>query len=311
MPLDRYAERFLGLVRVGAGGRSGELSLTDMRRTTDALASFAAQERARPVETTDATLREGPRAVAIRIYAPRSSVERVSPALVYFHGGGWLSGDLDSHDGLCRALADDGQCRVIAVDYRLAPEHRFPAAIEDCRAALRLIVADAGRLSVDPKRIGVAGDSAGGNLAAGLCQSERETAPAIAMQLLLCPVLDALGRTPSRRELAAGYFIEERTMARYFEHYRIEGLEPDDPRVSPLRATDLSALPPTRIHTAEFDPLRDEAALYAERLSEAGVDARLNVHAGMIHHFYGLGGVIPYAKIGLAAIGADIGEVLG
>src|SRR5579863_6530722 len=156
MPLDRYAERFLGLVRVGAGGRSGELSLTDMRRTTDALASFAAQERARPVETSDATLREGPLAIAIRIYAPRSLAERVSPALVYFHGGGWLSGDLDSHDGLCRALADEGQCRVIAVDYRLAPEHRFPAAIEDCRAALELIATEPAQFSVDPGRLGVA-----------------------------------------------------------------------------------------------------------------------------------------------------------
>jgi acetyl esterase/lipase len=311
MPLDRFAERFLELVRVGASDRARELSLADMRRTTGALAAFGAQERARQVETRDTTLRAGPLAIPVRVYQPASLLEVVSPALVYFHGGGWLSGDLESHSGLCRALADEGQCRVIAVHYRLAPEHRFPAAIEDCRAALELIATEPAQFSVDPGRLGVAGDSAGGNLAAVLCQSERHRSPAIALQLLLCPVLDALGRTRSRRELSVGYFIEERTMARYFEHYRIEGLEADDPRVSPLRAADLSALPPTRIHTAEFDPLRDEATLYAERLSQAGVDARVTVHAGMIHHFYGLGGAIPYAKIGLAAIGADIREVLG
>jgi acetyl esterase/lipase len=311
VPLDPFARRFLELARATAEGRADEPSIADMRRTTEALAAFGAPERARPVGTSDTKLSEGPRAIPIRIYIPASAPPEASAGLVYIHGGGWVSGDLDTHDPLCRALADEGRCRVISLDYRLAPEHRFPAAIDDCRTAFDLVISQAKRLSLDPQRIGVAGDSAGANLAAVLCQERQSAKPAIALQLLLCPVLDAIGRTASRSALAKNYFIEERTMARYFESYRIDGVEPDDPRVSPLRTADLSGLPKTRIHTAEFDPLRDEAILYAERLSEAGVDARVTVHSGMIHHFYGLSAIVPYARIGLAAIGADIRDALG
>ncbi|HLH48529.1 MAG TPA: alpha/beta hydrolase, partial [Roseiarcus sp.] len=303
--LDRAARRFLDLARASAAQSAGQPSPDDMRRATEALAAFAASERRRDVATRDASLR-GPAAdLPIRIYAPRAAQATILPGLVYFHGGGWISGSLDSHDGICRALADEGACRVIAVAYRLAPEHPFPAALEDGARAVETIAAEAESFAIDPRRIGVAGDSAGGNLAAALCGALRG-GPPIALQLLLCPVLDALGRTPSRRALASGYFLEERTMARYFEHYRIAGLAPDDPRVSPLRAADFGGLPPTRIHAAEYDPLRDEAALYAERLAEAGVGVRLTVHQGMIHHFYGLGDVIPYAAAALKAIGAEI-----
>jgi acetyl esterase len=230
------------------------------------------------------------------------------PSLIYFHGGGWLSGNLDSHDGLCRALSDEGQCRVIAVNYRLAPEHRFPAALDDGFASIKEIVRKAQDFKIDPRRIGLAGDSAGGNLAAILNAQLRESEITIALQLLLCPVLDALGRTLSRANLASGYFLEERTMVRYFDCYRSDGLQPEDPRVSPVRAADFSGLPPTRVHVAEYDPLKDEASLYVEQLAKAGVDARLTVHPGMIHHFYGLGDVIPYAREALKMIGADIRE---
>lgn len=306
--LDRAARRFLDLARASALD-SDEPSLADMRRTTEALAAFAGNERGRDVETRDANLPGPAGDLPIRLYTPRAAQAKVSPGLLYFHGGGWISGSLDSHDGICRALADEGACRVIAVAYRLAPEHPFPAALEDGARAIETIAAEAASFAIDPRRIGVAGDSAGGNLAAVLCRALRG-GPPIALQLLLCPVLDALGRTPSRRELASGYFLEERTMACYFEHYRIAGRAPDNPRVSPLRAADFSGLPPTRIHAAEYDPLKDEAALYAERLAEAGVDARLTVHQGMIHHFYGLGDVIPHAAAALNAIGAEIREAL-
>jgi acetyl esterase len=307
MTVDRAARRFLDLVHAGAGT---EPSLADMRRTTEALAGFARGERKRKVETRDAMLPGGAGEIAMRIYSPASAGPRPLPGLVYFHGGGWLSGGLDSHDGVCRALADEGACRVIAVAYRLAPEHRYPAAIEDGAVAIAKITAEARGLGLDPRRIGVAGDSAGGNLAAVLCRLLRGGPSPIALQLLLCPVLDALGRTPSRRALASGHFLEERTMERYFEYYRIAGLEPDDPSVSPLRASELRGLPPTRIHAAEYDPLRDEAKLYAERLTNEGVDARITVHQGAIHHFYGLGDAIAYAREALKAIGADIREVL-
>jgi acetyl esterase len=310
MTIDRAARRFLDLARASAPDLGTEPTLADMRRTTEALAGFARGERKRNVETRDAALPGGVGEIAIRIYSPASTGRRPLPGLVYFHGGGWLSGGLESHDGICRALADEGRCRVIAVAYRLAPEHRFPSAIDDGRVAIAKIGAEARGLGLDPRRIGIAGDSAGGNLAAVLCRMLRGDASPIALQLLLCPVLDALGRTPSRRALASGHFLEERTMERYFEHYRIDGLEPDDPRVSPLRAPDFHGLPPTRIHAAEYDPLKDEANLYAKRLAEDGVDTRLTVHEGAIHHFYGLGDAIAYARQALKAIGADVREVL-
>jgi acetyl esterase/lipase len=307
--LDRAAQRFLTLARASAPETAMAPSLADMRRTTEALAAFSRGEFTRDVETRDAALAGVAADIPIRVYWPRRAKDAVLPGLVYFHGGGWLSGGLDSHDGICRALADEGGCRVVAVDYRLAPEHPFPAALDDGAAAIRTIAAEADSLMIDRRRLGLAGDSAGGNLAAVLGRELRGQAT-IGLLLLLCPVLDALGRTPSRRALASGYFLEERAMASYFERYRIAGLAPDDPRVSPLRAADFHGLPRTRIHVGEFDPLKDEAALYAERLAAAGVDARLTVHRGMIHHFYGLGDAIPYARTALEAIGAEIREAL-
>jgi acetyl esterase/lipase len=307
--LDRAAARFLALARASASGPATAPSVADMRRTTEALADFSRGELKREVETRDAALPGTAAEIPIRLYWPRSSERTILPGLVYFHGGGWLSGSLDSHDGICRALADEGRCRVVAINYRLAPKHPFPAALEDGAAAMLRVAADAVSLRIDRRRLGVAGDSAGGNLTAVLCRELRDHM-AIALQLLLCPVLDALGRAPSRRELAGGHFLEERTMVSYFEHYRVTGLAPDDPRVSPLRAADFRNLPPTRIHVGEFDPLKDEAVLYAERLNADGVDARLTVHQGMIHHFYGLGDVIPYAATALKAIGAELREAL-
>jgi acetyl esterase len=307
--LDRAARRFLDLARASSLDLNAEPSLAAMRGATEALAAFSKGENKRDVETRDGALPGPAGDMPIRCYWPRAAANERLPGLIYFHGGGWLSGGLDSHDGLCRALADEGRCRVIAVSYRLAPEHPFPAALDDGAAAIAKIVAAAENFAVDRRRIGIAGDSAGGNLAAALCHRLRDDAP-IAFQLLLCPVLDALGRTPSRRALASGHFLEERTMRRYFEEYRIAELEPDDPRVSPVRAAEFRGLPSTRIHAAEYDPLKDEAALYAERLVKDGVDARLIVHEGMIHHFYGLGDVIPYARIALSQIGVEIREAL-
>jgi acetyl esterase len=305
MSLDKFARRFLDLAAAGARGRTDEPTVAQMREGLAGLAAFAGAPPASQVDERDENLPG--RGISIRIYSPAASAERL-PGLVYFHGGGWLSGDLATHRFICRALAGAGQCRVLAVDYPLAPEHRFPRAIEDCLAAVEIINAQAGRFGLDPARIGVAGDSAGGNLAVVVCQLARTRGLRIALQVLLCPVMDALGRTQSRQVLGAGYFLEERTMVRYWEHYRIEGLDPDDPMVSPSRARDFHDLPPALIHTAEYDPLCDEGALYAIELARAGVKVHHCQHPGMIHHFYGLGGAIPYAATALAAIGAEIRE---
>jgi len=155
------------------------------------------------------------------------------------------------------------------------------------------------RYGVDPRRFGIAGDSAGANLAVVLA---REGSARLALQLLLCPVLSPLGRTPSRAALAAGWLIEEATMAAYWNFYRVADLSPDDPRVAPLNGGDFAPLPPALVHVAEFDPLRDEGEAYAAALTQAGVRAELTVHAGLIHHFYGLGGVVPAAQAALARV---------
>jgi acetyl esterase len=304
MALDRFAWRFLDLTRAVASARTSEPTLTEMRAGLAELAAFGEPTRSSKVEARDTLLPGG--AIPIRIHSPAESESKLLPGLVYFHGGGWLSGDLDSHAPICRALAESGQCRVIAVDYRLAPEHRFPAAIEDCLAAVEILTAHAEIFGLDPVRIGVAGDSAGANLAVVVCQLAKARGLRIALQVLLCPVMDALGRTQSRQTLGAGYFLEERTMVRYWENYRVEGLDSDDPMVSPSRAADFRDLPPALIHTAQYDPLCDEGALYAVELAHAGVAVHHCQHPGMIHHFYGLGGAIPYAATAWASIGGEI-----
>jgi acetyl esterase len=309
MALDRFARRFLDLAAASARTRTSEPTIAEMRQGLTGLAAFAGPTEGLGVEARDAILPGA--TIPLRIYSPPAPTEALLPGLVYFHGGGWLSGDLESHDPICRALAGGGRCRVIAVDYRLAPEHRFPAAIEDCLKAVEIITTQAASFGLDPVRIGIAGDSAGANLAVVVCQMARARDIRLALQVLLCPVMDALGRTQSRQALGVGYFLEERTMVRYWEHYRIEGLDPDDPRVSPLRAHDFHNMPPALIHTAEYDLLSDEGALYAIELARAGVKVRHSQHPGMIHHFYGLGGAIPYAATALAAIGAEIREAFG
>ena len=295
--LDPGARRFLDLLAAGARGRSGPGDLLQLREATAALAAFASPPP--PVERRDERIGDPP-GVAVRRYAPPGRGDAPLPGLIYFHGGGWISGGLDSHDSICATLAGRGDCRVIAVDYRLAPEHRFPAAIEDGEAALNAVAADPLRFGLDPRRLGVAGNSAGANLA--VVVARRAPAP-LALQALLCPVLAPLGATASRAELASGYLIEEATMARYWDLYRIEGLSPDDPRVAPLKGDDFARLPPALVHVAQFDPLRDEGALYVDALARAGVSAALTVHPGLIHHFYGLGGVIPAGRVALEGIG--------
>jgi acetyl esterase/lipase len=287
--LDPRARRFLDLVAASAKTRDGAPTLEALRAATDGLASFAAPPP--PVERRDDVVAAG--RVAVRFYAPPGSGDAQLPTLLYFHGGGWISGGIASHDAICATLAARSGCRVIAVDYRLAPEHRFPAALDEGRAALEAIAGQPRRYGVDPRRLGIAGDSAGANLAVVLA---REASAPLALQLLLCPVLSPLGRTPSRAALATGWLIEEATMAAYWDFYRADDVSPDDPRVAPLNGGDFAGLPPALVHVAEFDPLRDEGEAYAAALTAAGVRAELTVHAGLIHHFYGLGGVVPAAQ---------------
>jgi acetyl esterase/lipase len=208
-------------------------------------------------------------------------------------------------------LANDSGCRVISVDYRLAPEHKFPAAVEDSYAATRWVSEHALLLGIDRERIAVCGDSAGGTLAAVVCQLARQTGgPSIALQVLFCPVTDLSVETDSRKAYGEGYFFDRTTIDWALRHYCPAGMDLRDPRISPLCASDLAGLPPAHIHTAEFDPFRDEGKAYADRLESAGVKVRYTSHIGMIHHFYGMAGVIPYARLAMRAAGSAIKESL-
>jgi acetyl esterase len=229
------------------------------------------------------------------------------PLVVYFHGGGWTIGDLDTCDSVCRFLAAHVPATVLSVDYRLAPEHRFPAAVEDAFAAYRWAAVDNTRLGVDPARIAVAGDSAGGNLAAAASLLAREEGgPSPAMQVLIYPVTDAVGGQRSRDEFAKGFLLTRADMDWFEQHYLPPPIDRADPRVSLLRAADLAGLPPAYIATAGFDPLRDEGEAYAKRMEEAGVSVALRRHGGLIHGFANMTAISSTARAAMLELAGAV-----
>jgi acetyl esterase len=232
-------------------------------------------------------------AIRVRVYTPAEAAPR--PAMVYFHGGGWVVCDVETHDVVCRAIAVRSGAVVVSVDYRLSPESKFPAAVDDCFAATCWVAANAGRFGIDPARIAVGGDSAGGNLGAVIALKSRdERGPAIVLQVLVYPVTNlASFDTPSYGEFAEGYDLTRPQMEWFRSHYLASPEDGRNPYASPLLADDLRGLPPALVITAECDPLRDEGEAYARRLEEAGVPVTCTRYAGMIHPFFTLGGVIP------------------
>lgn len=229
--------------------------------------------------------------LAIRIYTPRG--QGPFPALVYFHGGGWVVGDLDSHQSSCCFLANATPCVVVAVDYRLAPENKFPAAAEDCYAAARWIADNARAIHVAPGRIAVGGDSAGGNLAAAVSLMARDRGEfALIFQLLIYPVIDFTFHTPSYDENGTGYLLTKEMCVYFWEQYLQSESDGNNPYASPIRAESLAGLPPAFVLTAQYDPLRDEGLAYAQRLKEAGVPVLSRNYDGMIHGFWGMGAVL-------------------
>lgn len=243
-------------------------------------------------QVRDLTLPGPGGAIKVRLYRPQPV--GILPGLVFFHGGGWVIGDLDSHDDLCRDLAMQAGCAVLAVDYRLAPEQRFPAAVQDAIAATAWAATHAAELGIDPARLAVGGDSAGGNLAAVVALAARDSGnPALCAQLLIYPVTD-LSRLDgeSYRACGEGYGLTADAMSWFREHYLASTEVALDPRVSPLLTTDLAGLPPALVVTAEFDVLRSEGEAYARRLGETGTATRLIRYAGMIHGFASMAGVL-------------------
>ncbi len=229
--------------------------------------------------------------IPVRVYRPTESADH--SLLLWYHGGGWVIGDLDGADVTCRELAAKSGSVVVSVDYRLAPEHRYPAAHEDCYAATEWAAANAAELGADASRLAVGGDSAGGNLAAVVALRARdEHGPAIRFQLLVYPVTDHNFETASYRENADGYLLTRDGMKWFWNHYLGPDGDGAEPHASPLRAENLAGLPPAHVITAEYDPLRDEGEAYARRLEEAGVPVTLTRYAGQIHAFYGMHGVL-------------------
>ncbi|GJE56818.1 MULTISPECIES: alpha/beta hydrolase [Methylobacterium] len=304
MSLDPYVRRFLDTLAMSGPNAP---TIAARRQGQRVLARLAGLEP-HPVLVEERVLPIPSGPCAARLYALADAAES-GPGLVFFHGGGFVSGDLDTHDTLCRRLAIATGCRVVSVAYRLAPEHPFPAAIEDAVAAFVHIAGDAAAFGIDPTRLAVGGDSAGAGLAARVCQQLRGHGPAIAAQLLLCPVLDLRCGSAAQGAFATGYMLDAQTMRHDIAANGVAHMT-DDPSVSPLLEPDLAGLPPAHIHTAAFDIVRDDGAAYAERLAEAGVPVAYTCHAGMIHFFYGLGRLIPAAQPILTEIGAAFGGLL-
>lgn len=234
--------------------------------------------------------------VPIRIYTPHR-LQRPAPAFVYMHGGGFVLGDLDTHDGVCRHTAAEVGCVVIAIDYRLAPEHPFPAAVNDCLAAVDWVFRSAADLGIVPTRIAVGGDSAGGNLSAVVCQQRKAAgAPLPCLQLLTYPMTDAKPRARSHELFAEGYILTAEAIAWFLDSYLEHSQDYDDPRASPLLQGDLTGLPPAYVATAGFDPLRDEGQAYAQRLRAAGNQVTYVCHPGLIHGYVQMAGASPSSK---------------
>ncbi|MGE0748213.1 MAG: alpha/beta hydrolase [Rhodospirillales bacterium] len=245
--------------------------------------------------------------VPVRVYVPNGGGAGPLPAIVYFHGGGWVLGSVATHDVYARCLADAASAVVVSVDYRLAPEHRFPAAADDSFAAVRWVAANAASLGIDAARIGVAGDSAGGNLATVVCQMARDTGgPALAVQVLQYPTVDLTADTPSRKQFATGHLLTAAAMNWFAETYLNSAAERTDPRASPSLARDLSRLPPAIVVTAECDILRDEGKAYADKLAAAGVKTTYRCVPGVTHGFVRMGGRLGAANREMATLAAEL-----
>ncbi|MGA3001358.1 MAG: alpha/beta hydrolase [Acetobacteraceae bacterium] len=306
MPLDPHVQRFL---RVLAATHPVDPSRLTVRQRRDGFRDLMRfSEVAPPIAGVEDRSLPGPDGpIRIRVYTPPSLSGARLPGLLWFHGGGLVAGSVETHDILCRVLAHDIGCRLVSVEYRLAPEHKFPAAVMDCLAATTWVIDNAVALQIAADRIAVGGDSAGGGLAAIVCQLVRQSrGETLAWQLLLCPILDYAGTTGSRLAFADDRLVSKTMMDHDLGLYLPTGVAPDDPRISPLRAKDVSLLPPAYIHTAEFDPMRDEGRAYADRLAAAGVGVAYTCHPGMIHLFYALTRVIPYGLPAMQRLGAEL-----
>jgi acetyl esterase len=301
MALDPQIEFVIGLVKKANAPEFWQLTPDQAREQYSLrVAKLAVKE---PIFRTEDRRIPGPGSpIPIRIYTPREAkAGEKLPVLLWFHGGGFVIGSIDTHDSVCRMLANQVNCIVVSADYRLAPECKFPAAVEDCEAALKWVALHAVEFGADPQAIGVGGDSAGANLATVVAILARDAGhPKIAFQLLIYPCAAPEPETPSHYKFAEGYVLSRNTITWFFRLYQRSRADSNDFRFAPLIADDLANLPPALVLVAGYDPLRDEGVDYAKRLIEAGNRVRLVNYEGMIHGFILMGGAVDAAKRAVA-----------
>jgi acetyl esterase len=307
VPLDPLVKGFLDQMASVPGPKMWEVPPAVARETFNAMMQLVGPKDV-PIGKVQNLTMPGPGGdIALRSYVPVAAKGEALPTLVFFHGGGFVIGNIESHDGLCRMLANEAGVRVISVAYRLSPEHKFPAAVEDAFAAVDWIENNAASLGVDANRIAVGGDSAGGGLAAVVAQlAKAKGDPKIVYQMLLFPVTQIGTETGSMREFGEGYFLDAATLRWFFNHYLLDSADRADPRVSPLQAKDVSGLPPAYIMLGGFDPLHDEGAAYADRLRAAGVKVQVADYPDMVHDFIYLQAVLPQAPEAVKAAAAAL-----
>jgi acetyl esterase len=323
MPLDPLAKRFLAMTaavapsdrsRPNSQDRTQDRTQERTQERRQALAKLMQFARADVTEVTGVDgLLPGPAGdIPYRLYAPAHATTEPLPGFVFFHGGGMVAGSIETHDRVCAALAQTTGCCLISVDYRLAPEHKFPAAVEDAIAATHWVYVHAATLGIDATKLVVGGDSAGATLGAVVCQDALKNAgPPILLQCLICPVLDFDEPSPSRQAFAENHLIDRATIDADLADYLPDNADLADPRISPLRANDLAGLPAAIIHTAEFDPMRDEGNAYARKLMAAGVAVEHVCHDGMIHNFHAMGAILPQGRLVLLQIGEQVRRAVG
>jgi len=301
MPLDPQAALVIRLVKESGAPELWQLT-PDQARAQYLVRVQRLEVKESIHRTQDRRIPGAGRDIPLRIYWPREAKPgELFPVLLWFHGGGFVIGNLDTHDSVCRMLSGQADCMVVAVDYRLAPEFRFPAAVEDCHAALRWLALHASEIGADAKRIAVGGDSAGGNLAAVMAILARNDGfPGLALQLLIYPCTAPEPETPSHRQFADGYVLTRDGIVWFYKQYLSSAKDRNDFRFAPLVADDLSRLPPALVLVAGYDPLRDEGVDYAKRLIDAGNRVNLSNYEGMIHGFYLMGGAVDAAKRAVA-----------
>jgi len=305
--LDPQAEALLQLMAQRNLPPMHTLTPTQARERMRSLAALCAAPEA--VANVENLTIPGPGGkIPLRIYTPRG--DGPFPILVFFHGGGWVVCDLDTHDNLCRSLTNSAHCVVVSVDYRLAPEHKFSAAVEDAYAATKWVANNASRINGDPARIAVGGDSAGGNLATVVAIMARDQkGPGLIYQLLIYPPTDiSSANTDSHRDYAEGYFLTKGDGEWICHHYLNCEEDRLNPLASPFLAPDLSGLPPALVITAEFDTLRDDGESYAKRLKKAGVPVKCTRYKGMIHGFMSMDGLLSQARTAIEEASAALRE---